>query len=207
VSGDSATLAAVILAAGRGERVGGRAKAAMTLPPPDGRSFVAAVVDTARAAGAQRIVVVAAAPWEAETRTAALAAGVPAADVVVNEAPERGMASSFACGLGALGAHDAVLAWPVDHPVVRADTVRALAGAARAGSIVVPSFGGRGGHPTLFDASLHDECLAAASAPDGLRSLLRAHPERVLRLVCDDPGVVRDVDTLDDWARLGQNRP
>jgi molybdenum cofactor cytidylyltransferase len=197
-------IAAVVLAAGRGERLGGRSKAALLLG--DGRSFVAAVVDAARAAGVAKLIVVAAAPHEAVTRAAARAAGVGAGDVVTNAAPERGMASSFACGVAALadGAYDAVLCWPVDHPFVRVATVAALVARATPGSIVVPECGGRGGHPTLFGASFLPACLAAAEAPDGLRTVLRANAARVVRLGCDDPGVVRDVDTLDDFERLGE---
>lgn len=199
----TARLIAIVLAAGRGERLGGRAKAA--LPLADGRSFVAAVTQAARAGGVARVIVVAAAPHEAATRAAAVAAGVDT--IVVNDAPERGMASSFACGLAAAAADgaDAALCWPVDHPLVRAETVAALAAAGGPDRIVVPTYGGRGGHPTLFGASLHAACRAAADAPDGLRSLVRADAARVVRLDGGDPGVTHDVDTLDDWARLSQN--
>src|SRR5690242_21381579 len=50
-------VAAIVLAAGQGTRLGGRAKAALVLP--DGRSFVAAIMAAARAAGVAPVVVVA----------------------------------------------------------------------------------------------------------------------------------------------------
>lgn len=189
----------VVLAAGRGERLGGVCKAALRLP--DGRSFLAAVVDAARAAGVAPIVVVAAAPFSAEVRALAAAAGVA---VVENPTPELGMASSFAVGLDALpGAGLArVLAWPVDHPAVRAATVGAIVSAGAAGRIVVPVHGGRGGHPTCFAAALLGECRAAARADGGLRAVVRADPGRVTRLTVDDPGVVADVDSPMDYAMI-----
>jgi molybdenum cofactor cytidylyltransferase len=194
-----AETAVVVLAAGRGERLGGQAKAALRLP--DRRSFVAAVVAAARSGGAGRVVVVAAAPYLDATRAAADAAGVDA--VVVNDAPERGMASSFARGLEVVAECDAVLCWPVDHPTVRAQTVTDVL--AVPAPVVVPVFAGRGGHPTLFRREVFAACRAAVHAPDGLRAVLRQVGDRVVRLAVDDPGVIRDIDTLDDWAELGHD--
>ena len=196
------TVAAIVLAAGQGTRLGGRAKAALVLP--DGRSFVAAIAAAARAAGVAPVVVVAAAPHEAATRAAAEAAGVDA--VVVNAAPERGMASSFACGLEALPADvDVALSWPVDHPCVAEASIAAVVAAAAADRIVVPTYAGRGGHPTAFGAGTFAACRAAADAEGGLRTVVHADGARVVRLALPDAGLVVDVDTLDDWARLGQN--
>jgi CTP:molybdopterin cytidylyltransferase MocA len=110
------------------------------------------------------------------------------------------MASSFAAGLAALPPVDAALAWPVDHPLVAVATVRALVDAD--GAIVVPTFAARGGHPTRFAAALFPACIAAAGAPDGLRAVLRDHAAGVRRLTIDDAGVVRDVDSTDDYARI-----
>jgi len=216
-----AAVAVIVLAGGRGERLGGVCKAALTLG--DGRSFVAAIVASARAVGVGRVIVVGARPWLAETRAAALAAGVAAADVVDNPAPERGMASSFAVGLAVLGGApaasggasavsaafapvglDAALAWPVDHPLVRVDTLAAIIAAARRDRVVVPVWAVRGGHPTAFGAELWPACQAAGrgGAPDGLRAVVRADPARVIRLTVDDGGVRRDVDTPDDYAKM-----
>ncbi len=190
---------AIVLAAGRGERLGGRVKAALVLP--DGQTFVAAIIAAARAGGVGPVIVVAAAPHEAATRAAALAAGADL--VVVNPAPERGMASSFACGLDALPAGArAALAWPVDQPLVRAETVAAVVAAVTEDTIVVPTHDGRGGHPAAFGAGCFAACRAAADAPDGLRSVVRAEPARVTRLAVLDAGVATDVDTPADWAKI-----
>jgi molybdenum cofactor cytidylyltransferase len=176
------TLAAIILAAGAGARLGGVAKAALRLP--DGRTFLAAVLDAARAAGAEPTVVVAAPHGEL---TAALAG---AARVVWNPAPERGMIGSLNLGIAAAGPVDAALSWPVDHARVAAASVAAVCAAAGRGRIVVPCHAGRGGHPTAFGADFFAALAGAASA----RAVIAAAPGRVLRLDVDDPGVVLDVD-------------
>jgi molybdenum cofactor cytidylyltransferase len=135
------TLRAVILAAGRGERLGGVAKA---LLPLGGTTYLGAIVATARAAGAEAPVVVVAAPFGAEVAEAARALG---AEVVENPAPERGMGSSVGVGFGALAHGTRALLWPVDHPRVTLDSVRALL--AVDADVVVPRVGGRGGHPVV----------------------------------------------------------
>lgn len=190
-------VAALILAAGRGTRLGGVAKACLRLY--DGRTFVEAIAATARAAGCIRVFVVAAEPHLGATRSAARAAGC---DVVVNPAPERGMGSSLAAGLDAIdpAAFDAVLDWPVDHPRVSGVTCAAILAAVSRDGIVVPTFEGRGGHPTAFGAAVWPELVA--SAEEGARSVVRSRPDRVRRVEVEDPFVGAGVDTPEAYAAI-----
>jgi CTP:molybdopterin cytidylyltransferase MocA len=188
---------AVVLAAGAGKRMGGRAKASLLLP--DGRTFLAAVAASARAGGCRRVVVVVGRPHQQETRAAALAAGVT--EMVENPDPDRGMASSLAVALDRLDPRqvDVALAWPVDHALVRASTVEAILRASGRDLIAVPTgSGGRGGHPTAFGASLWPELRSAAALPDGARAVVRADRARVVRVATSDPGAFLDIDTPDD---------
>ena len=186
----------IILAAGRGERLGGVAKA---LLDAGGRSFLAAVVAGVRAAGL-RPVVVTGGPFASEVAAAARALE---ATVVVNPDIDRGMASSIAAGLTVSAADDAgALLWPVDHPLVRPDTVATILEQATAADIVVPTLEGRGGHPVWFGrlhfAALGDPGLGARG---GARALLAENP-RVIRVNCSDPGVRYDIDTPPDYAKM-----
>jgi CTP:molybdopterin cytidylyltransferase MocA len=200
---------AIILAAGAGRRLGGVAKA--LLPAAGGASFLEAIVRTAAAAGAARAIAVVGAPHGDEVARAAAALGV---EVAWNPDPSRGMASSVAVGFAAAleraGDAEVALLWPVDHAAVAATTVTAVL-AARAPAAVVPTFGGRGGHPVAIRRALWSQLAACGALPEGARSVLRAAAAQgggaVLRLAVDDPGVVADVDLPGDLARASRGAP
>jgi molybdenum cofactor cytidylyltransferase len=187
---------AVILAAGAGTRMGGVAKA--LLVGTDGRTFLRHIFDTLREVGVERPVVVVGQPFAADVRSTADALG---AVVVVNPAPERGMASSVATGFTALrnvegDPVNAAWLWPVDHPYVQVATLQRLLSALMHHDAARPVHGGRGGHPPLVSQSLFARLAACTDAPGGARNVL-ADADTV-DVVVDDPGCVRDVDTRAD---------
>jgi len=189
-------IAAVIVAAGAGRRLGGVAKA---LLPYRGTSYLAAIASAARAAGSLvDAVVVVGEPFAAEVAAHARRLDLR---VRVNPAPERGMASSVALGFAAIAGGPAAAAWlwPVDHPAIEAATLRRLVDAfAEAGDAEVarPIHRGRGGHPPLVARALWPALVACADHPDGARGVLRA--ARAIAVEVDDPGVIHDVDTAAD---------
>lgn len=198
----TAGIAAVILAAGAGRRLGGVAKA---LLPYRGASYLAAIAAAARAVEPDGVlvdaVVVVGEPFGAEVAAHARQLGLR---VRVNPAPERGMASSVALGFAAIAAGPASAAWlwPVDHPAVEAATLRRLIAALGdrsadpAVEIARPTYRGAGGHPPLIARALWPALAACGERPDGARGVLRA--ARAVAVEVDDAGVVRDVDTDDD---------
>lgn len=187
---------AVVLAAGRGARLGGVAKA---LLDAGGESFLARVAGALAAAGAGGLVVVGP-PHGAAVRAEAARLGLA---VVENPQPERGMASSVAVGFAALRgrADRAALLWPVDVARVAPATVSAVIAASAAEGIAVPTWQGRGGHPAAFGRALWDELAACDGLPEGARSVLHRDPARVVRVPVDDPGVIADVDLPADLER------
>lgn len=182
---------AVILAAGAGTRLGGVAKA--LLAAGDGHSFLSSILATARTVGLDQAIVVVGPPHGDAVRRAAEALGTR---IVVNDHPERGMASSVALGFAALMACDAAWLWPVDHPHVDAATLRALVAALDGHDAARPTYEGRGGHPPLIARSLFAALAACTDAPGGARSVLARHD--VSDVAVTDPGVVRDIDTPSD---------
>jgi CTP:molybdopterin cytidylyltransferase MocA len=188
---------AVVLAAGRGDRLGGVAKALLSI---DGESFLARVAGTLAAAGGGELLVVVGPPHGDRVRAEAARLGLA---VVENPAPERGMGSSVATGFAALAgrAGTAALLWPVDVARVAAASVAAVVTAAAADRIVVPTWQGRGGHPAAFGRALWSELAACDALPQGARSILHRDPARVTRLPVDDPGVLADVDLPADLER------
>lgn len=203
-----APVAGVVLAGGASRRMG-VAKAGLVHA---GRTFLARVVGTLRAGGAGDVVVVAGSAHDAVR--AALPAGDPAR-VLRNPAPERGQLSSLKVALAHLAAPGAgtpplgVVVALVDHPTVSAATVARLIAALRgpdAPAIVLPTHAGRRGHPVAFAARVWPELLAC---PDeqGARAVVHADPARVVEVAVDDPGILVDVDTPDDFRRLTAGPP
>ena len=87
-------------------------------------------------------------------------------------------------------------------PRVRPDTIRAVAEKLATGAgIVVPSYRGERGHPVGFGSRFKQELLSL-SGDAGARALLKLHADQLVRLDVDDPGVLQDVDTPSDLARL-----
>ena len=189
---------AVIVAAGQGARLGGVAKA---LLPLGHETFLQAILRTANAAGVTAAVVVVAAPFAEEVADHARANG---ATVVVNPAPERGMASSIALGFAAISQSDSTVTaawlWPVDHPWVSAATLTQVRAAGVGYQAAIPVFasanGPRGGHPVWIARSAWPALANCAELAQGARSALATLQSA--RVLCDDSGVLRDCDTPQD---------
>lgn len=187
---DSSRFACVVLAAGAGTRYGGQKYAAIL---PDGSTFLAAVLRTAAAAGADPIVAVV-------PTAAVLPDGMRA---VTNPDPTAEQIVSLRLGLAQLAnsSVSGTLAWPVDYPLVRAETVETLVTVARASpsAIVIPVAHGRRGHPTYFGRAVWPTIMTATK--DGARSVIRRHADTVIEVPVDDAGVLADLNTPADLAR------
>jgi molybdenum cofactor cytidylyltransferase len=183
-------IGAIVLAAGSSSRMG-RAKATLTVGP-SGPTFLEAIVATLDSAhvSAWRVVVP---PND----------GPVPRNGVVNPNPLDGMLSSVQCGLRAFDdGLDAVFLWPVDHPLVTRDTIVWMMDALHStkAPVVVPTYGGRRGHPVLFSAEVFPE-LHAADPAKGARAVVHGHDDR-LEIAVHDRGAVTDIDTPDDYVRV-----
>jgi molybdenum cofactor cytidylyltransferase len=188
--------AGIILAAGRSSRMG-RPKA---LLPLGVKTFLAACSDGFLEVFDPVVVVLGHDADDIEER-----AGLDErARIVRNPAYDRGMLSSLQCGIAALPAETEAAAFTlVDHPAVRPATLRALADHFRdsGADVVLPRFNSKRGHPVLARRSVLDE-LAALPAETSPKRLLRARRTEKSFLDVDDPGVVADIDTPEDYERL-----
>lgn len=187
----------LVLAAGSSTRLGGSPKA--LLPTTTGKTFVQQIADTAKAAGSGGVYVVIGAPHGDQIKKRL----PPGVGTCVNPRPDRGMLSSIETGLQSLPANaTAVLVWPVDHPEVRVETVRAILNASP-GKIVAPivTKAGKGGHPIRIPRSLFGE-VSNLDPEVGLRQLLEKFADKVERLPIDDDGLLIDIDTQADYDKL-----
>jgi molybdenum cofactor cytidylyltransferase len=192
---------AVVLAAGRSVRMGGRTKAMLTAS--DGETFVTRIVRTFQAAGIGDVVVVLG--HQASVIAEELAERRTEARVVINEAFESGQFSSVLAGLEAIDRPgvDAMLLTLVDVPLVAESTVRAVLARYRetGAPIVRPTKGELHGHPVLIDRSLFDQ-LRTADPARGAKPVVRAHVSAAGDVKVDDEGAFADIDTPEDYARV-----
>lgn len=181
--------AVLILAAGRGERAGGVAKALLALG--DGTTYLERIWASARAIGVERGAVVVGPPHAAAVRRQAERLALV---VLENPQPSRGMASSVALAFAwaAQAQLAGALLWPCDHPVVHPATLAALFAALGAHQAAIPDVGGRGGHPALVARALFGALARCGDEPLGARSVLRA--AATVRVPVDDAGCARDID-------------
>jgi molybdenum cofactor cytidylyltransferase len=70
-----------------------------------------------------------------------------------------------------------------------------------AASLLVPTFAGQRGHPTLF-AWRHMDAIRRLPQEQGLNSYLRSHAEVLLEVPVKSSSILHDLDTPADYARL-----
>jgi molybdenum cofactor cytidylyltransferase len=131
--------------------------------------------------------------------------------LVLNPRPERGQLSSLQCGLRALAAAPCpVFFHPVDIPALAPATLARLCAAWHEAPpdtlILQPAFEGRTGHPVLIAPAIAAELLALDPG-DSARTVLRRHAARAVIVPVNDPAILRDADTPDDYRRLAQEHP
>lgn len=127
--------------------------------------------------------------------------------IVENPEPETGPIASLRGALRALQSvqPSAVLVWPVDLPHVRVTTVERVMEAHRrtGAAAVLPTFGERRGHPVIWGSALFAELLESAAATrQGARAVLHEHEKQVVTVPVDDPAVIDEVNTPEDYERL-----
>lgn len=183
---------AIVLAAGRSQRMGTPNK---LLAEVAGHPVLARVIRALADGGITDIVVV---TGSDRARVAPLVRRIGAARLVHNPAYRTGMAGSIRCGVQAAGpAAEGYAVCPGDLPLLTGATVRrvgAAFGAHAARAIVQPHCHGRPGHPVVFDRSFR-QALLRLEGDGGARPILQQHPEAVVPVAVNHPGIYQDVDT------------
>jgi len=186
-------VAAILLAAGKSRRMGN----CKQLLPLGGVRVIDRCLGSLVTGGAGEVVVVVS---EAENEVANAARAYPIR-IVVNPESDGDMASSVRAGRDALPAEfSGVIVALCDYPLVSTATFTRLIAehADSPGSIIIPCQGGRRGHPLLFPRAILNELTSGLI----LRELVQRNPERIHCLDVDDPGVLIDMDTPEDYHRV-----
>jgi len=189
-------ICAIVLAAGRSERMGTQ----KLLLPLGGKPVIARIVDELRRCKLQEIIVMVGRDGEAVEQ----ALNEREVTFVTNPDPSGDMLSSVRCGLHAITIGcEAMLIVLGDQPNITSGLVSKLIEAfpASGDGIVVPTHHSRRGHPLLIAARFRDELLSQ-HAGVGVRGMLAAHPEAVLRVEIEDAALFEDMDTPADYQEL-----
>ena len=193
------SIASVVLAAGRSERMG-TPKALLDFR---GQPFIIRVLEALESLDLRpRLVVLG--PDAPRIRPV-----LAAHDCLILENPDvaGGPIGSLRAALAALKPlrPAGLVAWPVDLPHVRVTTLERLLEAYRhAGApAVLPAFGDRRGHPVVWDRALFEELATSeAASRHGAGAVLSAHERQLLVVAVDDPAVIDDLNTPEDYERL-----
>lgn len=189
-------VAAIILAAGEGSRMG----TTKQLLPFRGKTILECVVDNALASSLHQVVVVLG--HQADLLMPLLKNR--AVHVVINNDYRRGQSSSLKAGLRALTEQTgAALFMLGDQPLVTPETINRILEAYRhsPAPVVLPVFDGKRGNPVLFSREtfqkmqlLGDDC--------GARPLFEEYAGRIVTVPVEDGSIHFDVDTEADYRRL-----
>lgn len=118
-----------------------------------------------------------------------------------NKNYHEGMLSSVKCGFRALPVEAGqVLVFPGDKPYITADVINQVidsyTGSGR--GIIVPVYMKKRGHPVLIDLR-YRQIVEELDPGEGLRSLARLYPHDVLEVETNVPGILKDIDTYQDY--------
>lgn len=186
---------AILLAAGESSRMG-QLKA---LLPWQGRTLLEHQVSCLLEGGAERVVVVLGHRAE-ELRP--LLEGKNGVAWTLNPDYLQGKTTSIKAGLLALdevGVED-ILLLNVDQPRSAGDVARILEEhRSRNYVVTVPEFRGKGGHPIVLSAALLPELRQISEESQGIKAVVRRHPEAVHRIPLDNPEILLDLNTPEQY--------
>jgi molybdenum cofactor cytidylyltransferase len=181
----------LILAGGESRRIG-TAKALLKIGE---ETFAERITRVLHSNGIQNITLVAGPHYE-EIRK-----NVEGVAVVLNALYTFGQFSSLQAGLREMPSQiNSVIVWPVDLPLVRNETITTLIQGAEKNPITVPVYHGKKGHPVIYSSETIEKILSMEPTHTG-KDLFEYFMERIALINVEDPAVIIDIDTPEDYER------
>jgi molybdenum cofactor cytidylyltransferase len=184
---------AIILAAGGSVRMG----TGKMLLPYRGMTIIEKVIENVLKAGIDRIIVVTGSGKEEITK---VIRRLPV-EQIYNDNWKTGMLSSVKCGFRSLPETcRAAIIFLGDQPMIDSKTIEEVTYAYRktGKGIIMPVYNKKRGHPLLIDKKYSVE-LDKLNPDEGLRMLAHKFPVDVLEVETDDPAILKDIDTPEDY--------
>ena len=185
---------AIVLAAGASTRM----KTQKMLLPFKGKTIVETVVDNALKVTDKVVVVLGSHKNEISEKLSGRNISL-----AINENYLQGMLSSVICGFRNLPEKvDAVLLFLGDQPQVPCEAAEMVINNwEKSGKgIVIPTFGGKRGHPALIEARYKNE-IENLDPEKGLRQLMEIRKNDILEVDCPFPEILRDIDTPEEYEK------
>ncbi len=111
-----------------------------------------------------------------------------------------GMITSIQCAIRAMPAEvEGVLLGLVDQPLIARESIHQIIKCYHRCGIVIPSYEGRRGHPIVIHREYFPEILELTDVKGGLRTLMQRHISEISYVDIDDPAILRDLDTPEDY--------
>lgn len=187
----SSTTAGLVLAAGASARMG-YPKA--LLPLPNGTPLAMHQMRLLRTAGCARVAVVLGSTADA------IAKKITDGEVIRNPDWERGRLTSIQAGLRGLPDHRGYLILPVDTVGIRPETLARMLNAVTPTTLALrPLYQDQPGRVLWISAATALEILALPNQDTPLDTWLG---ERVTGVPVEDPAVIANINTPDDWASV-----
>ncbi|MCF6282488.1 MAG: nucleotidyltransferase family protein [Candidatus Polarisedimenticolaceae bacterium] len=119
-------------------------------------------------------------------------------NVLVCSEAERGMGWTLAHAVRENRDTEGWLIALADMPYIKPESYQAVAGSLRQGALISrPSYQQQSGHPVGFSKNIYQE-LSRLTGDQGARQFLGRYEGQIDYLVCDDPGVLVDIDKPQD---------
>jgi len=184
---------AIILAAGESKRMG----SPKMILPFRGMTIIEKVIENVLSSDVEKTVIVLGAGKE---KIVKLTEKLPVMHCF-NGNYKNGMLSSVKCGFEYLPMDfRAVLVLLGDQPLIGASVINTvIKGYKESGkNIVIPVFNKRRGHPLLIDKRYRDEIINL-DGPEGLKELVKRHPDDILEIETGNPEILKDIDTEEEY--------
>jgi len=118
-----------------------------------------------------------------------------------NEDYKNGMLSSVKCGISNLPqGFRAAMIMLGDQPMIGSYVIDAIIKAYNQSGkgLVVPVCGNKRGHPLLTGNKYRKE-IVDLDGPEGLKELLKRHPDDLFETEINDSSILRDIDTFEEY--------